>query len=330
MERNPDVSVAVYTEDTGMRLRCKAHSLEVIKPDSQTRLPNPSSEHDKKYKAAVAELNELKNRQPKLELLISRTEEQACKDDLEFVLPALPEKTDFDAAIREYAANSGLEPLPRQKTDPPRGWPRLPALFDLPLRAEDMQSYNRELEQHFKQYREWLQSRDNARLLSAHAIECTIWMENTGSCPADDVELMINFPDTVVGVWDAADEDCLCLQQSKPPAPPKLPTPFSGLGFDRYNDRLLDSLRPVVPFLPVPAPAFNPDELSINEVAGEGTFRLNYALRRLKHHDQHNVATIILLLAVDSIRPFQCQYRLSAANLPRPLTGKLHFRVSRE
>lgn len=72
LECHAGAQVAVYSEDMGMSLRCEAHGVPVVEPDSKRRLENPQAEHEKKYRLAITELNELnelKNRVPVLEVI---------------------------------------------------------------------------------------------------------------------------------------------------------------------------------------------------------------------------------------------------------------------
>ena len=115
-EANPNATVAVYTEDMGMNLRCEAHGLTVIEPDTRSRLENPQSEHDKKYKLAITELNDLKNRVPVLELVICAAEARTPqKQRMVFSISPTLSARDVDTKFQEYQKARNLYPM--KKTD---------------------------------------------------------------------------------------------------------------------------------------------------------------------------------------------------------------------
>ena len=60
-----------------MSLRCHAHDIKVIEPPADSRLENPQSEQERRYKLAITELNETKNRSPKLKLVLSEADASA-------------------------------------------------------------------------------------------------------------------------------------------------------------------------------------------------------------------------------------------------------------
>jgi len=64
IEQKNCTDVSVYSEDNGMLLKCEAHGIPAIEPDTDARLATPQSEQEKKYKAAITELNAIKSQLP--------------------------------------------------------------------------------------------------------------------------------------------------------------------------------------------------------------------------------------------------------------------------
>jgi PIN domain len=171
LECHPGSLVAVYSEDMGMRLRCKANGLAVLKPDPATRLPSPASEQDKKHKLVLAELHELKNQLPSVELVISKIGvSKPDKGPVVFDLPPVPADRNLDAEFDHYVRDSGLQPL----TDLFMGGIVAPFSAE----KEALKGYNASLEKHFKEYKEWLELRATVEFAKAHAFKFSIWLFN--------------------------------------------------------------------------------------------------------------------------------------------------------
>src|SRR5690606_15587537 len=136
---------------------------------------------------------------------------------------------------------------------------------------------------------------------SARTIELNLVIENAGTAPAEDLDVVLSFPRivSVSGTFPAS---------PKPPRPP------------------LQSL--VDESLWVNPPWVNPfdatDDWSEAEVDGD-TVTVSCSLGRLKHGLQYACRVLYVTFhTYEDIAPFQVSYDLLAANLLEPVTGTLH------
>jgi hypothetical protein len=311
LEKNPAARVAIYTEDMGMSLRCEANGIAVVEPDTAKRLENPQAEHERKYRLAITELNELKNRAPVLELVVSAGEAtEPRKDRLDFEITPPQTELDLEAELQAYQRHNNLFPMQKQDIASGVPFPRLPHDHDA------VERFNGELEKHLNEYREWLKIRQILGNIKAHRIDLSVWITNSGLAPADDLDIVIEVGEPVGLVFEASSEEAESLTLPEPPKAPKRPTQF-------FTD-LGHLLRPPRAAYSLP----NLDRVWSNKARVEkkeatDSYRIAFSTRRLKHSESDHVGNLILVLQPDSIRPFQMEYRITAANLPKAIEGAI-------
>jgi hypothetical protein len=219
VRRHGSIAVCIYSEDIGMRLRCKAHAIETIKPDSSIRLPAPSSEQEKKYKAAIAELHEMKSRAPKLEVVITKVGlSDARREPVEFILSPVPEPRDLEAELAQYIEANDLHPLSNRFAK------KIQLMYGIRLSDGDFDNYNAKLEDHLDEYKGWLRLRMETESIAASTFHFAIWLKNQGTAPAEDIDLELQLPDVLCAVYNANDKvSVTLLLQPLPPSPPRRP-----------------------------------------------------------------------------------------------------------
>lgn len=318
-EEHSDARVAVYTEDMGMNLRCEANGVEVVEPDTKKRLENPQDELTKKYRQAMSELNESKNRIPVLEVIACEAGLSAPeKRSLEFEVIGAVAVRDLDAELAAYQKAKKLSPIAKQEI---RGVGTIPVL---PQQHDAIERYNRELADHLKEYKDWLEHSYFLDQVEAHRVEFALWLNNTGAAPADDIDLTVEVGDSVVFLYDPEGEDDPTFTRADPPKPPERPTQF----FTDFG-RLLPT---------AVMPHFDPPDLShlwpksVKVVKGEDgrPHRIEFSAKRLKHHESEHVGNFIAVVHPQAVRPFQMKYRITAATLPKPVEGVIPVIVRKQ
>jgi hypothetical protein len=311
IEQNTPTRIAVYTEDLGMILRCEANGIEVVEPDSANRLESPQSEQDKKYRLAITELNELKNRVPVLELIASKEDaDSPRKDLLKFELVGPPSARGVEAEYEQYKVQHGLVPMGR--TELPGGATRL-----IPAGQDAIDSYNDKLERHLKAYREWLEHRALLEVIAAHSIKFSLWLTNVGVAPADDIDVTVEIEDVLFSMVEANSKEAKQFILPGPPQPPQRPK-------QRFVDAigLGEFLRPMHYELPDYESLFV-HKATVEKIPNDRGFRVQYSTGRLKHNDHIHLGDLIAVVRPDLIRPFQMRFRITAANLVKPIVGEI-------
>ena len=316
-KQNPAISVAVYSEDMGMALRCEAHGILVVEPDSGVRLANPESEQQKKHRLAVTELNELKKRVPELELIVTTTHvTQPVKQPAIFEVTGHWEDHDVAAELQKYVANAELHAMNKEEI---AGGGLIPKL---PQKQDAVHRYNDKLAEHVEEYGKWLKYRAMLEKIHAHLFRFQLWIKNTGNVPAEDIDLVIDIPNVLFTLFPDDTEEAKQLVLPEPPKAPIRPTHFF-VDFcvrDHFGLKELELLKM--------ERIFN-NQASVEQSEDGQSFRIRYSTKRLKHHDTANCGTMIAVLAPDKIRPFEMTYHMSAANLTNLIQGKIPMIVKK-
>jgi len=147
---------------------------------------------------------------------------------------------------------------------------------------------------------------------------------NNGTAPATDIDISINFPDG----FSLSERDAV----RQPPAEPKPPArPRT------QSEILTDGLR-AISYMPHSSLLTN---MSTNllkshrahsfSIKKNESYEISDHLPSLKHGFLYNLPMLFLTFdTFDSARSFECDYLLSVANLPKPVSGKLHFVINKE
>jgi hypothetical protein len=315
---NPGQSVAVMTEDFGMELRCEAHGVSVLRMDTSLRLENPTDELSRKYKQAVGELNAIKNRLPDLSILLA-SNGNAPNSDEPFRVELFPKWEAFEVPT-ELAKVRQKYPK-RKVANQAMGLPAL-AMGSF-VSEEDWGRYNRELDDFYFSSEMYLQHLNKWGEQNDRTFSFDLWVNNSGSTPAEDIDLFLMLPPVFRWVADVTTE------AAKPLLRPALPEPP-----ERPKSRLLGSLNYRFPHI---TPITEQFERILSErdrdtvevlTQGEKGFCIHGKLRRVKHGQSQKVGSFLALFGSwDDIRPFEAEYKLSASELPDRVTGKIPFIV---
>jgi hypothetical protein len=219
-----------------------------------------------------------------------------------FSLGPIPSKRKVDSELAEYQSTNNLFAM--KKTEiVSRG--RIP---ELPHQNDAIARYNKKVESHIAEYRDWLETRNILEILRAHKIELSVWIVNSGLTPADDLDLTIEIGDTVAFVYVANSTEAKSLELPTPPTPPERPTQFFA---DTSLDDLHDRFDYSIPELNLPWDG----SAKIEKQENTDCYRVAFRSKRLKHNDHQLVAKLILILKPNAIRPFQLRFRITAANM---------------
>jgi hypothetical protein len=224
-ERAKHPRCVLITGDLPLMVKASHYEIEVIEPNETLRLPPELDETEKKLKQTQAELLRYQSREPKLEVLFEDEEKYQ-----KFEMSA--RSNDPEAEIRAMLdAVRQKHPL-LEITTPPQ--PPAPFVSPNPLVAVamasvDMQSigrrfdvgYNDRLKTYYEDYEKWLRATSSFRSLVSRTIELELKVKNIGTCPAEDVHVLLHFPDG----FTLYNEDDL----PRPGKEPAVPTKTLGL-----------------------------------------------------------------------------------------------------
>jgi len=326
------VLAGIATEDMGMRIKCTTHGIRAICPDLTYRLPNPRDDLIRSQQQAEAELKRLRSASPRVDALVSTCQSASPSQELTIQIPEADAPLDVDHELesleQEYPHLSESSLAVRR--------PDLAVLHGiLGDPREHIRAYNNDLDLFYEKYRSYLQCINDQRLCKPLIVQFTLWLDNAGSCPAEDIDASFRLPNKFHALINNQDLDerpsslsqetlnmRLYFESPSEPTPPIHPEKRTR---SKLSDLMSSSLRPpdfhnwVVPSMGGPT-----TEIERNE-----SFAIIHSLARLKHNYQHRIGTFLALFkSPDSVSSFEIPYTISLGNHPDLIEGRvlLHLR----
>lgn len=319
-KHNAADKVMVVTADLGLKLKASHRGLTVIAPPENSKIPEEADPNEKRIQELERELLELKRAAPQLDL--------AFADGLTHWSVSLSPTTRNPDQVQEGKRRiREKHPLWNTASSPSviASESRLGVFLDIgrlfSVSPQAIDTYNERLNDFYKEYDNWLEICDFHQMILSRQIRLDICVQNTGTKPAEDVELFLHFPD---GFLLLAEEDC----KSPPNEPIPPDRPKSGL--DEYSNlgrfRMPD-IRPMAHDLQVGPPS----NVSNPRIRETNSFEVGFDVQRVKHNLPVPLDPLFVLFRErDSVQSFGIDYQMHAANLPKPVQGRLDVIVAVE
>lgn len=309
--------VAVVHRDYTIKLTLRRLKLQSLELPEELLLEDAVDELDREIKALRLENERLKLRLPKLCL------ESGEKSNRGLIVVG-PEIHSYSPTELEDMLQRIREEHPLIEIENSRygNISRSMAIsMGLEITNKQWKYYNNALRAFYEECRNWFtQVRDieNQRSLFR---PLDLWVFNSGFCPAQDVDVEIRFPNFVSV---SLDENTLDLpSEPEPPERPKnildsYPIPDFQNDLSSFNFRSLSDLNRLTNFQP---------EASIYEDEGGTCVAMHWD--SLKHGYRHQILPVphVQFESYESLRGFQLEYRISAANLPSACEGTFNVEV---
>lgn len=309
-----EVDVRICSEDLGMSVRCRGRGISVLKPDKALELPAPQNEAHKKIQSLSAELAQLKTSMPDLTLIATAPGSTGNPPNLELSRSNLR----LSQLLQQEATTFGVRLLdPESSTG-------LYSVQDFePLNARVPQSFARyapQLANYLRSHRQWIAEQIPILEASQRVITFNLELQNTGSSPAENVEVTVHFPPVFsfikVGHAFAGSIPKFGARIKAPQVPPGLASegaqpirdPFDAL--HKAQERAYYFSAPVVKI----------------EGDRENGFILRYQKPLIVHHRHENWGE--LTTAFDSwenAKSFNAQVSISAGNIPKKIERSIPF-----
>lgn len=297
---NAEDEKILVTYDTHLKIKASAYNIKCIAMPEIYKLEDEKDESEKKIAELERENHSLKFRQPKPSLGF----EDGTKK-MEYVQEAIP------LSRSEYVRKE-LELI---KQEYPHMVAQDPYIDMLPLislyKVTDSQrmSYNAHLDTFYKDYHIYLYKEYDYKVYLSTCIELEFSMVNTGTVPADDIDIHLQFPDgfELLKKLDEAPR--------KPNAPERPKSPFSSPNGLMGLAELINPHR-----------GNTPEDLTKPKLAKLANRNALYRLGTLKHGN--NTITLGKLYArfddINSMKNFNITYQIVVRNLADSIEGKLN------
>jgi hypothetical protein len=338
----PTATVLV-SADAGARMGARRYGLRAIAPDESDRLPGEEDELSKLQR----ELATLKNKEPKLRLRFSKSTSESGNDVLVVSIPDAP-----PAPVEAWhTAMAGANALVPPFTGPGASREVSPAEqkswrdelrratgangIDISglagslngIDARDIARYEADRIRFLRDYESLLRAAFDRWVEYRRSVLLQLELVNDGTVPAEDVSVHIDIPDgpevQLANAFD--DEHPFDTRDVEPsiPAPPEPPVqPRTVL------QTMIDQTAMVSVLVPT-FPAMLGESVSTGmQLRRTNSFDADQDFPTLQHGYCLDL-DVLRLWYPPTVVPtgFSINYRISAANLPSPTTGKLHVRV---
>lgn len=197
---HPDETVGVCSEDAGIRFKCKARGVLLVKPDPEKRLPDPQDEQGRGIKKLQAKVAELQAGMPEISVVVecrgyfddSRTSgrivlrREALSGDVEEIIDEERRRL-RDALVMNlpYVLEESPDPYDDGFTEPG------PVVH--PLEAE--------VGRYLEKYAEFLRTGRIVADELRRGFVFKLTVKNSGGGPADDVRVKLRLPPVLKYLW---------------------------------------------------------------------------------------------------------------------------------
>ena len=301
-------AILVLTADTGLSIKAPTRQVAVAAPDERLQSDEEPDETERELVTARRQLAALRAVAPSLKLTL------AGKSVLERQVRRFGE---FSAGRLGRLLEGWSSKHPHVRTTPdsiviPGGRQfALSGLAGLPgFWSQKEATHNGEIDRVYGEFEAFLR-RWPARLNAlARCVEFGFVLENAGTAPADDVDLLISA--RANGKW--------LEELPELPSAPTMPRPRNPLDF---------GIMPSVEHFDPSRLRFRDDPIDGPNILEDEPHSVRYTVKRVKHHVPCELPIVHFQLdSDDDVRSFTVTYRLVAANIREPKTDDLHVKLS--
>jgi hypothetical protein len=217
-QAHPSDRVLILAADTGLGVKARSRQIEVVAPAEHLELPDELDDVERERDKYRRELTEVKSAAPNLRLTFSGGENHTRY--------SLHSFSDYDAATMEKLLGDWRSRHPHISSTFP---PMMEAISGISLKnlasfpgvvtEEDAAKHNAAIEAYRKQYQDFLRTWPDVVRGLARVIRLEFVLENSGTAPADDVDVQISTD--AAGVWLRK-----LPNTPRPPSVPKARSPY--------------------------------------------------------------------------------------------------------
>lgn len=295
----PQENICIISNDLGVQLKCKAYKIKYEIPAMEYLIQEDDT-LTKEIRKLTVELNRLKNLQPSLRLQFDNGETFKQFDIKE------PWKKYEDFIFNKMERLKMQYPYIEAETNEN---PYVLSLLNLYKKTPDkVEKYNKDLEKFYSDYEVYLRDTKESILKVKLTIVLNIDIMNTGSTPAENVDLYMHFPDgfSLINKDEYSSKDL-------EPLPPEL-SAYSLAPFD-FNNSIPQFVYPKVSDI----------SLSRFSIKKTNSYDVNDHFAIIKHNHLVSVCPLYLNFdTFDDVKNFEIKYTITAANVVDKIDGVLN------
>ena len=319
-EDHPDVPCALLTGDLPLTVKARPYQIQVTSPSEKYGLPPEPDPLVKRNQQLEAELLRYKSREPRLMVLfesrethsrfrLTRPQDGDSEPEIQTLLEAAKQNfpvLDLAPAQLVKASQPPTEPTKNGLLTPmveaARGLVALSRGFN--------EDYNRRVKEYYRLYERYLRDAAAFKDLPARIVKLTLVLVNSGTCPADDIYVLLHFPNG----FQLYDDENPPKQPEEPPEPSKDVFPGLGLSVPSY----LADLHALPQFR-------NP---RLPRIRKTNSYDVTFETDRLQHGFVWNLDPLYASFdSWETIRSFSIDYSVHAGNMIDKETGTLGVEI---
>lgn len=319
LENPNENEVYLISQDTGPRFSACCFGINVFEMPEKYKLPIEISKLEAENKELKSKLEKLKNALPDLIICFSDSEDNTNHAVFELKKPPDLNKKYIEDKINELKIKYPKMDFPQKdKTK------NLMSIYNAllttsinPIQKEEYDRYNKEVDIYLEKYKEYLYKNHNNIVMAYRTIRFELEIRNKGTVPAEDVDIVINFPDG----FSLYTEDDFPELPEEPDIPQRPMSTFQRLANLTPNLMLQDTILNKLP---------NIKALSTFSLKKTKSYKLTDHFNRIKHYDFETLPELFLVFdSFESAKSFKCEYKIRPANLPEPIIRELHFIIEK-
>ncbi len=199
---NPDdASVTLVTQDSGPRITASQLGVHVLELPEECKLPAEPDPFEAENRELLRTISALQNALPKLTVSFAGSEEP--KHHASFLLPTPPDSMEHEIARKIKELKTKLpKQHPPQETPPNPKSPlslmqaQLAGLSYMgPIPPEEYERYNQGVDEYLRSYERHMRDTWEVQAAVRRSIRFEIEIRNIGTSPAEDVDVLLHFPD---------------------------------------------------------------------------------------------------------------------------------------
>ncbi len=316
---NSGAAIVLITADFGLRVKARGHGIETMCLPEELKLPDEPDPNEKRIQQLERELLELKRVMPDLQLLFSG-ESSRLEVSLEPPVTSTRDEIEREQKmIRLKHKKWGEEPEPKEETPQlrlARALTQLPDFFR--PSKEAINRYNADLEKFYTEYDAWLTDKASVLNWEQRMVRLDLVLINKGTSPAEDIDLFFDFPDGF-HLYTAND---LPRRPAEPKPPEKPAGGIAGALSSSFPSSFGLGLHNLT------LPSVGPRNVSSPRIRRTNSYEVNIHVKELKHNLLEGLPPLYVVFdSYENTPSFGIEYRILAANMPKPVSGQLHVIV---
>jgi hypothetical protein len=299
---NPTLKATLLTSDVGLRIKAQMRKFEIFRLPDDAKLPDDPDPQEAENKELRSKLQAYTNASPSLKLVF--TSESSLLE--------------VDIAEGVFLSPNEIQSLiKRESLRVPRFFVKTGTITSLELREgkylepKEAQRRNRLIDIYLRDYRKYLIASVEHENRQRRQFEVPLMLVNDGGKPADDVDIVLSFPEMI---------NVFVRIRAVPQNPERPSAP-------EWNAQPVVSevSKPDIPISAEDLDANSSRPRIVSDVSGK---TVRFHVKKIKHH--HRVALHSILCEFDaheSVRSFNLGYTLLADNIPTEVRGRLNIVV---